>query len=145
MKRLRKDRRRNPLPFSTVFIISFTIFLVLTVLGLIFVEYGIRPTLMTIAKTETQRIAAQSINDAVSKRIVNELDIDELVLLDKNGKGNLTSIRFDPQIYNRVTAEATTRVQRSLESINEGSIAEFLMTWKMKMRDYSLYPSGYGR
>ncbi|MCD8502072.1 MAG: hypothetical protein LRY71_10840 [Bacillaceae bacterium] len=71
-KRRRFLPRKGPLPFRYVFLISFIIFCVMTVQGLYLVERGIRPTLLDIAQTETQRIATLAINDAVSKKNIRK-------------------------------------------------------------------------
>ncbi|MGO4888914.1 sporulation protein YunB [Anaerobacillus sp. MEB173] len=121
-KRLRP--RKGPLPFRYVFLISFVIFIILTVQGLWFVERGIRPTLLAIAHTETQRIATLAINDAISKKISESTEMEELIVIDKDAQGNITSARFDPTIYNKVLYEATYRVQHYLKMVEEGRVEE---------------------
>lgn len=120
-----KNKQKKPLPLGFVLLLSFVIFVLLTFQALFIIEKGIRPTLINIAVTETQRIAAQSINDAIDKKIVEHLDMDELLEVNYKDNGDISAVRFNPQIYNRVVAEATTRVQRSLRSVNEDSFSGF--------------------
>ncbi|ARK31327.1 sporulation protein YunB [Halalkalibacter krulwichiae] len=114
-RRIRPRKRTGPLPFRYVLLLSFVIFVVLTIQGLWIIEKGIRPTLMEIARTEARVIATKAINDAVSKKIASDLHQDELFITDSENK-----IQFNTQIYNKVVSEATNRVQRHLKAIEEG-------------------------
>ncbi|WP_227937399.1 sporulation protein YunB [Alkalihalobacillus deserti] len=119
-RKRRPQSRKGPLPFRYVLLLSFLIFVVLTVQGLWIVEKGIRPTLMDIATTETRVIATKSINDAVSKKIASDLNQDELFIVKTDSDNFITSIQFNTQIYNRILSEATNRVQRHLKAIERG-------------------------
>ncbi|WP_018921858.1 sporulation protein YunB [Salsuginibacillus kocurii] len=125
MKKTPKLRRqRGPLSFRHVFMISLLIFTVLTLQGLWLVDQGIRPTIVEIARTETQKIATQAINDAISKKIVENSDMEDLVDVDTNDDGVITSIGFNSQIYNRVMAESVSRVQKYLKMVEQGNLQE---------------------
>ncbi|RSL34124.1 sporulation protein YunB [Salibacterium salarium] len=128
-KRLFKTprRARGPLPFRYVFFISFVIFILFTVQGLVLVEKGIRPTLMAIAHTETQKIATQAINDAVSNKIVEYIDIEDMIDMETDSEGNVTSVNFNSEMYNLVQSEAVLRVQRYLHMVEQGNIEELGM------------------
>ncbi|GAE33255.1 sporulation protein YunB [Halalkalibacter akibai] len=119
-KKRRPQSRKGPLPFRYVLLLSFLIFVVLTVQGLWIIEKGIRPTLMHIATTETRVIATKAINDAVSKKIASDLEQDDLFIVQTDAEGYITSIQFNTQIYNRILSEATNRVQRHLKAIERG-------------------------
>jgi sporulation protein YunB len=119
-RRYRPQPRKGPLPFRYVLLLSFLIFVVLTVQGLWIIEKGIRPTLMSIATTETRVIATKAINDAVSENIVSDLNQEELFIPQKDSSGNIRSYQFNTQLYNHVLTEATTRVQRHLKAIEQG-------------------------
>ncbi len=119
-RKRRPQSRKGPLPFRYVMLLSFLIFVVLTVQGLWIIEKGIRPTLMQIATTETRVIATKAINDAVSKKIASDLDQDELFIVQTDPNNVITSIQFNTQIYNRILSEATNRVQRHLKAIENG-------------------------
>ncbi|MBU8906580.1 sporulation protein YunB [Desertibacillus haloalkaliphilus] len=118
----RPRKRKGPLPFRYVFLLSFVIFVAMTVQGLWLVEKGIRPTLIEIAQTETQKIATQAINDAISKKIVDNTGMEDLINIEKDNNDNITSVGFDAQIYNRVVSEAIIRVQKYLKMVEQGQI-----------------------
>lgn len=122
--RPRPKKRKGPLPFRYVFIISLLIFSFMTVQGLIIVEKGIRPTLLTIAKTETQRIGTLAINDAISKKILEESGMENLIEFDTDNEGNIQSVRFNTVIYNYVLRETVKRVQDYLNDIEHGRVRD---------------------
>ncbi|SFL96073.1 sporulation protein YunB [Salibacterium qingdaonense] len=115
---------RGPLPFRYVFLISFILFGLFTVQGLILVEKGIRPTLMAIAHTETQKLATQAINDAISNKIVENIDVEDIIDMQHDNQGNVSSINFNSKMYNRVQSESVMRVQRYLQMMEEGNIKD---------------------
>ncbi|MDT8858662.1 sporulation protein YunB [Alkalihalobacillus sp. MEB130] len=119
-RRNRPRARKGPLPFRYVLLLSFLIFVVLTVQGLWIIEKGIRPTLVHIATTETRKIATLAINDAVSKKISSSLNQEELFITDYTSDGMIRSVQFNSQIYTRVLSEATARVQRYLRLVEQG-------------------------
>lgn len=96
----------------------------MTVQGLWLVEKGIRPTLVDIAKIETQRIGTLAINEAISKRILENTDMDELIEIQKDNNGKIISVGFNPVIYNKVLQLTTQRVQSYLNDIAKGKIKD---------------------
>lgn len=117
-------RKKGPLPFRYVLLLSFVIFILFTAQGIWLVEKGIRPTLINIARTETQKLGTEAINDAISKKIVEEIDMEELILIDKDENGDISSVTFNTQITSRVISQATNRVQKYLKYMEEGRTRE---------------------
>lgn len=131
-RRKRLRRVRGPLPFRTVFAISSVIFTIMTLQGLWLVERNIKPTLIEIAKAETQRIAQQAINDAVSSKMVGDLEKleehDELVITDIDENGKITSARINSKVFNHILSEATKRAQEYLNKVERGEINQWTET-----------------
>ncbi|MCR6111974.1 sporulation protein YunB [Bacillus sp. A301a_S52] len=119
-----RRKKKGPLPFRYVFMISLIIFIILTVQGLIIVEKGVRPTLLAIAKTETQRIGTLAINDAISRHILEDTDMEDLVEYERDDEGNVILVQYNPVIYNRVLQETTKRVQNYLNDIEHGRVQD---------------------
>ncbi len=127
--------------FRTVFAISAMLFIFLTIQGLWLVEGGIKPVLVAIAKAETQRIAQQAINDAVSAKVVGEIeamsDEQDLVITEKDETGKITSARINSRVFNRILSEATQRAQEYLNKVERGEINQ----WSELLEDTSIEPS----
>jgi sporulation protein YunB len=123
----RKRKGATPLPPRYIFLISFVIFILLTSQSLYIINRGIEPALIEIAETRTRQIAAQAINDAISKKISEGIDINKLIVKHETNDG--TAYSFDPAIYNRVIAESTERVQQYLDYVESGEF-EKLQSFK---------------
>ncbi|MGD6804171.1 sporulation protein YunB [Rossellomorea vietnamensis] len=122
-----KRKGAAPLPLRYVFLISLVIFIFLTSQSLFIINKGIEPALIEIAETRTRQIAAQAINDAISKKIAEGIDINKLIVKHEANDG--TAYSFDPTIYNRVIAESTERVQQYLDYVESGEF-EKLQSFK---------------
>lgn len=116
--------RKGPLPFRYVFLFTFLIFILFTFQGLWLVNKGIQPTLMDIAKIETRRLATLAINDAVNKKMAEEINPGELVFIQKDENGQIAGIGWNATIVNSLLAQVTNRVQQNLKKIEEGKTAE---------------------
>ncbi|TKD69309.1 sporulation protein YunB [Pseudalkalibacillus hwajinpoensis] len=120
----RKFFRKGPLPFRYVFIISFILFVFMTVQGLWVVEKGIKPTLIEIARTETNRIATLAINQAINQKIVEEVDNYQETLITevKDDQGKVVLVQINQRAVSQVLAQSTDKVQKFLKSVEDGKI-----------------------
>lgn len=118
----RRFPRKGPLPFRYVFVITFIIFILVTFQGLWIINKGIQPTLMAIAEQKTRQIATLAINEAVNKKIAEDLDIENLVVIEKSEEGRVASIGWNPTIMQRVLRETTKNVQDYLSDIEKGKV-----------------------
>lgn len=125
MRKMRRTSiiKRGPLPLRYVFLITFVFFIFLTVFSMIIINNNLEPNLKSIANTKARQIASQAINDAISKKITDGIEMDQLIVVNEYSDGQLT-FRFNSQIYNRVISEATMRVQRYLDLVEEGDLEE---------------------
>ncbi|WP_335869654.1 sporulation protein YunB [Bacillus sp. 2205SS5-2] len=119
-KQRKRRQLRGPLPATYVFMITFITFSILTFISLVVINRNIEPSLMSIAETKTRQFAAQAINDAISKKISENIDINELIV--EHETGGKISYSFNPQIYNRAISEATIRVQKYLDYVESGDL-----------------------
>ncbi|MBU9712995.1 sporulation protein YunB [Evansella tamaricis] len=120
-------KRKGPLPFRYVILISFTIFCFFTVIGLVIVEQGIRPTLVDIARTETQRIGTLAINDAISKKILEESGLEDILDYHMDDTGRVSYVEINAPVYLRVHRETVKRVQDYLNDIEHGRIRDLTL------------------
>jgi len=125
--RIKKAKRRNwitkgPLPFKYVLLISFIFFNILTVFSLIFINKNLEPSIMSIAETRARQFAAQAINDAIDKNISENVNINELIVKHENN--GETAFSFNPQVYHKVTADASKRVQKYLDLVEAGELEQ---------------------
>jgi sporulation protein YunB len=125
----KKPRRRGPLPFRYVFLLSFVFFIFSTAAGLWIINEGIKPTLTSYAETQTRKIATMVINKAINKKIANVIDINDIIETVPNPNGNgTTTTKFNTEIISRVQSEITSLVQMNIKEAERGNLEalEFL-------------------
>ncbi|NRD78178.1 sporulation protein YunB [Bacillus sp. BRMEA1] len=122
MRFIRVKRRRGPMPFKYVLLLSFVFFLISTAIGLWIVNKNITPSIMTVANTRARQFASDAINDAISKKITDNIDINKLIITHTSD--GEVSYSFNPQIYNRVIADSTQRVEQYLHYVETGNLSE---------------------
>lgn len=122
-KKFNYRRKKGPLPFRYVLLISFIIFIILSIQGIWIVDRGIRPTLLEIANLETQKVATSAINFAVESTI-EDLDTTSIINIIKDKNGKITSIGFDAEIYKKVVSQSVLNAQVYLKKMEEGKLHE---------------------
>jgi sporulation protein YunB len=103
------------------YMIGFFIAMLLTVQSFIYIETRLTPALMEIAKVRTKQIATQAINDAISKKIAQNADFNELVNVTNDKYGRPSVMMFNTMEYARIIGEATHRVQNTLHDLEQES------------------------
>lgn len=116
------QKRNGPPPLKHVFAATFIFFLISTFLSLWIINKGIEPTLMEIAETRTKQFAREAINEAVSKRIAEDLQTEQLVKIEKDAQGNVVQMDWNTVVVNRVLRNTTYRVQNYLKMLEKGDV-----------------------
>ncbi|MEQ6377119.1 sporulation protein YunB [Bacillaceae bacterium S4-13-58] len=121
MRKYRRFKTKGgPPSFGQVFVITALFFIITTGVSLWVINEGIEPTLMSIAKTKTEQYAKEAINEAVSKKIADELQPQEVVIIEKNSEGEPVFVRWNSVIINEVLRATTNRVQNYLHRLEQG-------------------------
>ncbi len=119
----RRFPRRGPLPFRTVFIITFVIFTLFTFQGLWIINKGIEPTLMSIAESKAEQFATLAINEALREKIAeSDQQIEDLVFVEKSEDGRVSTIGWNTAQIRSFLWESTQVVQDYLHAIERGEI-----------------------
>ena len=113
-------KRKVVLKKRNVIIIIF-IFLVISIIIVFnFINNRVTPLFLDLAESETERIATLIINDAVGKKVSDNLTADNLFNVSKDAKGNINTIDFNSATVNKLLAAITSSVELSLKSLEEG-------------------------
>ncbi|MBA4535994.1 sporulation protein YunB [Bacillus aquiflavi] len=139
--RNRKIRRRGPLPFRYVFLLTFVFFTFSTAFGLWIVNKSIKPTLISYAEAQTRNIATLLISKAINKKIANVIDINDIIEVapNENEHVSTSTIKFNTEIINRVMAEITNLAQTNLKEAERGDLSslEFLTDVEIDVEESS--------
>src|SRR5690625_1060863 len=109
--RRRKFKQVKPKKFRDILLITLSCFVMSVILSVWLINEGIEPTLMEIAETKIAQYAREAINEAVSKRLADDLQFEDLVQLEQDEEGNIVSVGWNAVVVNRVLRNATFRVQ----------------------------------
>ncbi|WP_018130767.1 sporulation protein YunB [Effusibacillus pohliae] len=116
--RLRKPVKRWKVVVATGMLLLIGI----VIQTLLFLEYNLQPTFVQIAENYTRKIATEAINDAITKKVAEETDYEQIVQFYKDDRGNIRSAVFNMVEANRIKAQTTNRVQSVLKVLEEQEI-----------------------
>ena len=93
-----------------------------------FINKKLTPIIMDYAELQAGRVATLVINQAITKEVTNEIDIDDLFLIVKDGNGKIKSIDFNPIVVNKMLSMVTSNVQLYLQNLEDGNLGEIGLT-----------------
>lgn len=114
-----KFRKKGPLPTRKVFLYSFILFILSSIMTLWYVDKTIEPVIMNVAENEIKRIATETIHESVDENI-SKIDMKEIITNNKGTEGTSSSYSFNPVIYSELRANITKDIQRKL-GIKQGN------------------------
>ncbi|MDQ0206614.1 sporulation protein YunB [Alkalicoccobacillus murimartini] len=119
---IRRTKQKGPLPFRYVLLLSTFIFIVMTYQGIWLIDQKIRPVLTQIAKVELKNIATHSLEGALNNKLGQIIDMDQLLVIEKEETGYVSMLSFDAGEYNRILGETLTEVHDQLELLKAGHL-----------------------
>lgn len=122
---IKKKKRKGPLPFHQVLIISVTLFIAMTYLSLYIVNALIKPVIMDIASLETKKVATSTINYSLNN-VIKNVDMNKLIIFNKDENGEILAVGFDPLIYSQVQVEAVQSAQTYLHALESGNAEKLI-------------------
>ena len=75
-----------------------------------------------LAESETEKLATLIINDAVGKQVSDGLDSNLLYNINKDSKGNISSIDFNSITVNKLLTTITSSIELNLKYLEEGRV-----------------------
>lgn len=115
-----RPRKRGPLPFRYVLLLSFVFFLLSTALGVWLVNKGIEPALIRYAESKTKQIASQVINKAINKKTV---EVGDVIAVEPGQEGAQPSASLKTEVINQKLSEITSEIQKNLNAAEKGDLA----------------------
>lgn len=104
------------------FMVILLLVIMTTFLLIYFFNKKATPILMDYAVLETKKLATIIINRAVSKQVASEIELNELIITEKNSNNEIQSIDFNPYIVNKVLNSVTNTIQLNLKWLEEGKV-----------------------
>lgn len=109
-------RRRRPYKkiMAIVFIMTTPLLL------LWYIDVFLRPTVYEIARIRAVKLATETINEAVQRKIVNgQVRYNDLILLHKDNEGRIVLMQANTIKINQLASEVTLAVQKTLDDLKD--------------------------
>ncbi|WP_058306827.1 sporulation protein YunB [Gracilibacillus massiliensis] len=125
MRKNRWNKRKigSP-PKNQLVIISLLLFVLCMIASILIVNEGIKPVLLDYAKVRVTAIANQAMGIAVSKKISEDLETEELVQVQLDEQGQVEHYIFNSVVENRVQRNVQYRVENFLKLLEKGERPE---------------------
>lgn len=121
MRRKAKLRRKHVIKINKI-TISIILILIFVFIWFLILSKEISPILSNYATLETEKMATQVINNAVTNEISNKTYLNDLIKTTLNENGEIVSVDFDPIYVNKALTGVTNTVQENLKKMEEGNI-----------------------
>lgn len=115
-------KRKIVLKKRNVIIIIFLSVVISVILVFNFINNRVTPFFLDLAESETERLATLIINDAVGKKVSDNLTLDNLFDVSKDSKGNINAIDFNSSTVNKLLTTITNNVEINLKYLEEGRV-----------------------
>lgn len=103
-------------------IIIFILLVIFIVLTFQFINKKVSPILMDYAESYIKKVTNLIINKAISKQLSEELNIEDLFIITKDGNDYIRTIDFNPTLVNKALTIITNNIQLNLKYLEEGKI-----------------------
>lgn len=114
--------RKGPLPFRHVLLISFIIFLLLTLQGFWIVNKSIQPTLIKYGEVQTHKMATVVMTKAVKDRLKEGFDVDSLMKVQNDKNGKVSTIDLNTKQVNEILTSTTAYIEKYLHQVEKGDM-----------------------
>jgi sporulation protein YunB len=120
----RKRKPKGPLPIRYVLLLTFVFFIFSTAGGLLIVNKGIQPALTHYAEAQTRKIATLVINKAITKKVIEENDLNDIITFvpNPNGSGQAKT-KYDQAKIIRVQGETENLIVKNLKEAEKGNLS----------------------
>ena len=104
-------------------VLSIIIMIIITIIFMFnFINKRVTPLFLDLASSETEKLATLIINDAVGKQVSDGLDSNLLYNINKDSKGNISSIDFNSITVNKLLTTITSSIELNLKYLEEGRV-----------------------
>lgn len=117
VRRKKNFRRKwNLLPFILLSIVIAVIYLFYTV------NQKLTPIYLQYAEVQTEKIASHVISEAITERISNVLDVNDVIQHVPTENSDQVTVKYNTEVINRILADVRTTVDENLDEIEKGNI-----------------------
>lgn len=117
MKLTRKKRRIVPLKIPRKnFSLIFILFILCLVVGFLFADQRLRPTIQAKAEAHARVLATTTINQAIQEKIAKNIHYEDLISVKVDNRGRVVLMQPNTGEINRLASDATIAVQQLMKN-----------------------------
>lgn len=121
--KFKKTRRRRPiLKRRTVLPILILSMLLGIIFFFYFVNQRLTPIYLQYAEVQTEKIASHVISEAITERISNVLDVNDIIQHVPTENSDQVTVKYNTEVINRILADVRTTVDENIEEMENGNI-----------------------
>lgn len=109
-------RKRNLFPIILISIVIAVIYLFYTV------NQRLTPIYLQYAEVQTEKIASHVISEAITERISNVLDVNDVIQHVPTENSDQVTVKYNTEVINRILADVRTTVDENLDEIAKGNV-----------------------
>ena len=87
-----------------------------------FVNQRLTPIYLQYAEVQTEKIASHVISEAITERISNVLDVNDIIQHVPTENSDQVTVKYNTEVINRILADVRTTVDENIEEIENGNI-----------------------
>lgn len=103
--------------FLTLFLLGMALFVSFKI-----INTKVTPVLLTYAESKATKIATLLITQAVNDKVLNMMDVEDIVITSKDDGGFVREVDVNPISVNKLLNRITNYVQEYLEKVEAGNI-----------------------
>lgn len=116
VKRRKRFRKSKKLPLLFLAVIAAVVFM------FYYVNARLAPIYVQYAEVETEKIASYVINQAISDKIVNVLDINDVIVEVPTENSDSTTVKFNTEVINRIVSDVRKLIEENLDEVEKGNL-----------------------
>lgn len=107
-----------------IFALTTVIFLVVTLLSIVYVNERIKPILLDIAETRNEQYANMAIGIAIGRQINEDLELGELLSFQYDQEGRVVSYQINASMEAQIQRNVQHRVETFLSLLEQGAVPD---------------------
>ncbi|WP_017472359.1 sporulation protein YunB [Amphibacillus jilinensis] len=119
-----RTKQRGSVSGKKIVALTTLFFIITTFSSVIYINNGIKPVLLDIAETRNMQYANMAMGIAVSKKLNEDLELDELIQFQYDQEGRVVSYQINTALENRIQRNIQYRVENFLHLLERGVIPD---------------------
>ncbi|MBM7541447.1 sporulation protein YunB [Amphibacillus cookii] len=133
-----RTKQRGSVSGKKIVALTTLFFMITTFLSVIYINNGIKPVLLDIAETRNMQYANMAMGIAVSKKLNEDLELDELIQFQYDQEGRVVSYQINTALENRIQRNIQYRVENFLHLLERGVIPDESDLLELELSDREL-------